>query len=213
MSGLSFVSGSYRTGEDQRSLLGRISPGLALYSHIVSIVFRAGAKAKRGRYDDEAWKASSLDTVRALEAAGVTIRHLRPGARGGAGGSLRLHRQPHEHAGDVRPAGGLAPLQEDHLRGQAEPGGVPGVRARHALPGSHHRRANQSTRGPEGGAGGRRGATRQRGLDRHLSPDDARAALRSEGVQHHRRQAGEAGQRSGGPLRAQDRCLGQRDDW
>ena len=73
MSGLRFASGSYRTGENQRSLLGRVSPGLALYSHIVSIVLRAGAKAKRGRYDDAEWKASSLDTVRALEAAGVMI--------------------------------------------------------------------------------------------------------------------------------------------
>jgi 1-acyl-sn-glycerol-3-phosphate acyltransferase len=71
MSGLRFVNGSYRTGEEQRSAAGRISPGLAFYPRIFSIIVRAGAKAKRGRYDDEAWKASSLNTVRALEAAGV----------------------------------------------------------------------------------------------------------------------------------------------
>jgi 1-acyl-sn-glycerol-3-phosphate acyltransferase len=65
------VRGTYRTDESRRSILGRVSPGLALYSRIVSIVFRAGAKAKRGRYDDVEWKASSLDTVRALESAGT----------------------------------------------------------------------------------------------------------------------------------------------
>ena len=73
MSGLPFVRGTYRTDETRRSALGRLSPGLVLYSRIVSIVLRAGAKAKRGRYDDGEWKASSLETVRALEAAGVTI--------------------------------------------------------------------------------------------------------------------------------------------
>lgn len=65
------VNGSYRTAEDQRSLLGRISPGLAFYSRLFPIVIRAGAKAKRGRYDDDEWKKSSLNSVRALEAAGV----------------------------------------------------------------------------------------------------------------------------------------------
>jgi 1-acyl-sn-glycerol-3-phosphate acyltransferase len=71
MSGLPLVQGSYRTAQDQRSFLGRLSPGLAFYSRIFSIVFRASAKAKRGRYDDEAWQASSLTTVRALEKAGA----------------------------------------------------------------------------------------------------------------------------------------------
>jgi 1-acyl-sn-glycerol-3-phosphate acyltransferase len=71
MSGLALVQGSYRTNRDQRSLLGRISPALAFYSRIFSIIVLAGAKAKRGRYDDTAWQASSLKTVRALEKAGV----------------------------------------------------------------------------------------------------------------------------------------------
>jgi len=73
MSGLPFVGGSYATDENRRSVLGRISPGLVLYSHVFSIVFRAGAKAKRGRYDDEEWKESSFNTVRGLEAAGVRL--------------------------------------------------------------------------------------------------------------------------------------------
>jgi len=71
MRGLSLVQGSYRTHQDRHSFLGRISPPLAFYPRVFCVIFRAGAKAKRGRYDDEAWQASSLTTVRALEKAGV----------------------------------------------------------------------------------------------------------------------------------------------
>lgn len=71
MSGLPLVQGSYKTRQDQRSLVGRISPALAFYPRIFSIIFWAGARAKRGRYDDTAWQASSLRTVRALEKAGL----------------------------------------------------------------------------------------------------------------------------------------------
>jgi 1-acyl-sn-glycerol-3-phosphate acyltransferase len=68
---LYFVNGSYRTGEKRRSGLAWISPGLVFYSRLLSIVFRAGSKAKRGRYDDDEWQQSSLNSVRALEEAGV----------------------------------------------------------------------------------------------------------------------------------------------
>jgi len=71
VSGLPFVQGTYRTDDPRRSLLGRVSPGLAFYSRVFPIIYRAGAKAKRGRYDDAEWNASSLAILRALEAAGV----------------------------------------------------------------------------------------------------------------------------------------------
>src|SRR5512137_2256608 len=71
MSGLPLVQGAYRTSEDQRSLLGKIAPGWVFYPRIFSIIIRASAKAKRGRYDDEAWQASSLTVVRTLEKAGA----------------------------------------------------------------------------------------------------------------------------------------------
>ena len=71
MGELAFVRGSYRTPEDRRSALGRISPGLAFYARIFLIILASSAKAKRGRYDDDAWKAASLTVVQALEGAGV----------------------------------------------------------------------------------------------------------------------------------------------
>jgi len=71
MSGLPFVGGSYATDENRRSALGRIAPVLAFYPRVFRVIYQAGAKAKRGRYDDAEWQQSSLTTVRALEAAGV----------------------------------------------------------------------------------------------------------------------------------------------
>lgn len=68
---LPLIHGAYRTEGDGRSILGRISPGLAFYSGIFSIIFRASAKAKRGRYDDDEWSASSFAVLRLLEAAGA----------------------------------------------------------------------------------------------------------------------------------------------
>jgi len=70
---ITYVNGSYRTGTVRRSLLGRISPALRLYSRLVSVVVRGSAKAKRGQYFTPDWVASSLETLRALEEIGCTV--------------------------------------------------------------------------------------------------------------------------------------------
>src|SRR5512139_917872 len=70
---LTYLNGSYRTGTVRRSLLGRISPEIRLYTRAFSIVWRGSAKAKRGRYATADWVASSLETLRALEEIGVVI--------------------------------------------------------------------------------------------------------------------------------------------
>ena len=63
--------GTYTTSGQAREWLAGLWPNLAFYRRILLIVYRASAKAKRGIYDDAAWSASSLDTVRALEHVGV----------------------------------------------------------------------------------------------------------------------------------------------
>ncbi len=63
--------GRYRTPSGSASPLARLSPGLVFYPRMAWIVWRASAKAKRGRYDDRAWSISSLHTLQALEAAAV----------------------------------------------------------------------------------------------------------------------------------------------
>lgn len=73
MEGLIYHDGSYRTGPGRVSFLARISPSLAFYLRDLPIVLRAGRKARHGRYDTADWSNSSLEVVRALEAAGVRI--------------------------------------------------------------------------------------------------------------------------------------------
>ena len=70
MASLPVLQGSYQTAPSSAAALARISPGWVLYPRIVSIVWRAGSKAKHGRYDDTEWSESSRNTVRALEKAG-----------------------------------------------------------------------------------------------------------------------------------------------
>jgi 1-acyl-sn-glycerol-3-phosphate acyltransferase len=67
------VGGSYRSPPARPGLLSRLSPNLGFYARAASIVWRAGRRAARGDYDDDAWSASSLEIFRALEAVGVRI--------------------------------------------------------------------------------------------------------------------------------------------
>jgi len=68
---LALVGGAYREPARERPAALRLWPGLAFYARVLAIVFRASARAKRGTYDDAAWCQSSLQTLRALERAGV----------------------------------------------------------------------------------------------------------------------------------------------
>lgn len=70
---LPFADGTYRSPPSRPGLFARSFPGLRFYTLLASIVWRAASRAKRGRYDDAAWSASSLDVVRALECVGVTL--------------------------------------------------------------------------------------------------------------------------------------------
>jgi 1-acyl-sn-glycerol-3-phosphate acyltransferase len=70
---LKFENGAYRTTTRRISLMGRMLPAPIFYSHVVSIVVRGSAKAKRGKYPTSAWSSSSLETLRALESIGVSI--------------------------------------------------------------------------------------------------------------------------------------------
>jgi 1-acyl-sn-glycerol-3-phosphate acyltransferase len=68
---LPFVNGSYRSPERAPGIVARRFPSAAFYPREFVIVWQAGAKAKRGRYDDREWVRSSLKTIRALERVGV----------------------------------------------------------------------------------------------------------------------------------------------
>ena len=68
---LTLVGGAYSTPAGSGRGPAHLWPGLGFYARALPMVFRAGARAKRGRYDDPAWCQSSLETLRALERVGV----------------------------------------------------------------------------------------------------------------------------------------------
>lgn len=79
---ISQTDSSYRTAGRRISWFARAFPSIAFFARMTSIVLRAAWKAKRGKYDGEAWAGSSLEVFQALENVGVKfdikgIEHLR----------------------------------------------------------------------------------------------------------------------------------------
>ncbi len=70
---LDIKNGRYQTTGKKCSVFARLFPTAFFYSHLIWIVLRAGWLAKRGRYDDAEWEASSQNVLRKLEATGVYI--------------------------------------------------------------------------------------------------------------------------------------------
>lgn len=63
----------YKTSPGRISLFSRTFPGLKFYSFFVRLVFNAGINAKKGRYDNAAWRQNSLDLLYALESIGINF--------------------------------------------------------------------------------------------------------------------------------------------
>jgi 1-acyl-sn-glycerol-3-phosphate acyltransferase len=68
---LDYTDGVYRTAPRRISWLTRTFPSQAFYRRFFEIVYRASAKARRGKYDSVEWGRSSHDVLAALEAVGV----------------------------------------------------------------------------------------------------------------------------------------------
>jgi 1-acyl-sn-glycerol-3-phosphate acyltransferase len=66
-----YTKSVYCTDPEAASLVGKTFPGLTFYSRFLSITVRAGAKAKRNRYNDAEFFRSSFEVLRALEEVGV----------------------------------------------------------------------------------------------------------------------------------------------
>lgn len=73
MDELIFENGTYKTPPRRASFIGRMLPSLTFYPHLVSLVVRGSAKARRGQYGTPEWCGSSLESLRALEGVGVNI--------------------------------------------------------------------------------------------------------------------------------------------
>ncbi len=70
---LKIEKGWYRSPENRVSIIARLFPTAIFYFHFLGIVLRAGWLAKRGKYDDATWAASSRDVLRRLESIGVKV--------------------------------------------------------------------------------------------------------------------------------------------
>jgi len=66
-----YTNSVYCTDPKTVSLVGKTFPGLTFYSRFLAITLRAGAKAKRNRYNDAEFFQSSFEVLRALEKVGV----------------------------------------------------------------------------------------------------------------------------------------------
>lgn len=64
---------SYASVDARAGFVGRFLPTLAFYGRVTPIVFGAAAVAKRGRFDDEAWRRGSWRIVRAFETCGCPV--------------------------------------------------------------------------------------------------------------------------------------------
>jgi 1-acyl-sn-glycerol-3-phosphate acyltransferase len=60
----------YATDGTAGTWVGRCLPGAVFYAKVFGIIYSAAGLAKQGRYDNPAWIASSIATIRALEAVG-----------------------------------------------------------------------------------------------------------------------------------------------
>ncbi len=72
MEWLKFNNGTYATDWGKKKP-SKLLPSLRFYPKMLSIVFKASRKAKRGLYNNTEWCKSSLATVRALESVGIGL--------------------------------------------------------------------------------------------------------------------------------------------
>ncbi|MFV0437346.1 MAG: lysophospholipid acyltransferase family protein [Desulfopila sp.] len=72
MKSLPTEDGVYVTKAKRLSFLGANFPSFFFYSRLIAEVFRCASMARRGVYDNEQWRASSLRILQSLEGSGVS---------------------------------------------------------------------------------------------------------------------------------------------
>lgn len=73
MKQLQYKNNKYQTDPQTATLFAKTFPSLTFYGKFIAIVFRGSAKAKRDLYNNAEWCNSSINTLRALESAGVHV--------------------------------------------------------------------------------------------------------------------------------------------
>lgn len=73
MDTIQYKNNYYETAEGSSSLLGKLLPSFSFYSSFLTQIYISARNAKKGLYDTEAWRLSSLRVMQALERTGLKI--------------------------------------------------------------------------------------------------------------------------------------------
>ena len=73
MDTIQYTNNCYKTKEGTGSFFGKLFPSFSFYSSFLIEIYVSAKAAKKGLYDTEAWRQSSLRVMRALERTGMTI--------------------------------------------------------------------------------------------------------------------------------------------
>lgn len=70
---LTYINNSYQTPPDAASFFGRLFPSFSFYASFLVNIFCSAMKARKNKYDDEAWRLSSIKVLQALERTGLQV--------------------------------------------------------------------------------------------------------------------------------------------
>ncbi len=73
MQQLEYKDNQYLTAADSSSFFGRLFPSFSFYSSFLINIYVSSRKARKGEYDTEAWRLSSLKVLQALERTGLKV--------------------------------------------------------------------------------------------------------------------------------------------
>ena len=68
-----YENNRYETSEDSSTFFGRLLPSISFYSSFLAQIYVSAKDAKKGIYDRDAWRLSSLRVMQALERTGLKI--------------------------------------------------------------------------------------------------------------------------------------------
>ncbi len=73
MQRLTYKNNRYRTPADAASFFGKLFPSFSFYTNFLANIYFSAQKARKGQYDDEAWRISSYKVLQALERTGLQV--------------------------------------------------------------------------------------------------------------------------------------------
>lgn len=73
MNRLPYTDNRYDTPAEAASFFGKLFPSFSFYTSFLANIYFSARKAKKGRYDNDAWHLSSYKVLKALERTGLKV--------------------------------------------------------------------------------------------------------------------------------------------